>query len=598
MHLAFFWGVLSILQCLFLPGQLMLGALSFRLNLISRLIVGAGISLAINYAIVWILLGFQIYTTDYMRIISLLFFLILFIIKAKSLWHSKIKCNFSRVMTMWNICQSQQRYKYFFILACLTILVYVMVLVGHYGHVIMMSNAISSWNPWAIDLTRQNIPNTGDYPLLVSIIISITYVIVGHLPQGQFIEFFMTIIFAIFPLGIILSIWDLALDSKKPIYLLAVVLIGLVLHSTVRHHIGSADALMLLTFLGISAISFLIKARILKLPVIQALVIATVIAGACAVAKQGGLWLLIVFPILTNLLLIRATGMSARKQALVMLLQYLWLAVFSSSWYVWNVFLQHQGLAATNFYYLTGLSGTIYHHLTFVGRVLHAFSLFNPLLWGCLVLTIWGVWHNRDWRWITVLFTVPYTIIWLCGFSYDIRNLTLSLPFWGISGAIGLEQLLSFQIIQRSWQVSVSLIKRINVFIWLVVVVLLILILACLKPFSAEKMLEQQAKKSEQIINPSLTSMLLGYKQIHGLQGHVLASWDYLYQIPALSPYYLHMGSPTDILTKFHDHEYQYLLVNQRNQQQMQFVNKLLSQGYLEPVSYTINYVLYQVVSN
>jgi hypothetical protein len=49
---------------------------------------------------------------------------------------------------------------------------------------------------------------------------------------------------------------------------------------------------------------------------------------------------------------------------------------------------------------------------------------------------------DRRYRWVLLVICVPFTILWAFYFSYDSRNLALTVPFWGLTTAVGLKMIL------------------------------------------------------------------------------------------------------------------------------------------------------------
>jgi hypothetical protein len=50
--------------------------------------------------------------------------------------------------------------------------------------------------------------------------------------------------------------------------------------------------------------------------------------------------------------------------------------------------------------------------------------------------------HDRRYRWILLCINIPFSCLWALYFSYDRRNLALSIPLWALTSAVGLRILL------------------------------------------------------------------------------------------------------------------------------------------------------------
>ena len=75
-------------------------------------------------------------------------------------------------------------------------------------------------------------------------------------------------------------------------------------------------------------------------------------------------------------------------------------------------------------------------------RMLHGASMLvkatTPAGAVLLLLAIGGGLRDPQQRWLVGLVVVPLGLVWAAGFSYDLRNLALILPFAGTAAGMGL----------------------------------------------------------------------------------------------------------------------------------------------------------------
>jgi hypothetical protein len=180
---------------------------------------------------------------------------------------------------------------------------------------------------------------------------------------------------------------------------------------------------------------------------------AAICAGA-ALTKQAGLFIAGIYPLLAWLLVYRraaATNESGpfsdailprRRLLLHMTLLTLLLIATITPWYGYKQIAIWQGNEHTLTAYLLHdihAGRNLWQRLLFAGGMLcDAISL--PAL---VVLLLAMCFSMRDsvQRWLVLLVAGPFSLLWALGFSYDLRNVSLAVPFVGMAAGIGIAEL-------------------------------------------------------------------------------------------------------------------------------------------------------------
>ena len=174
-------------------------------------------------------------------------------------------------------------------------------------------------------------------------------------------------------------------------------------------------------------------------------IVGALVAGGAALTKQAGLFIAAVYPILTWLLVYRATNTSRGRERL-------WRMPLATAAILVTVVLPFY--LVTQWAISTGQEASItqlllndMHEGRNLGeRLLHALGLLrqplgSPLLILLVVAILAGL-RDKTARVLLLVVVVPFLFIWALGFSYDLRNIALVLPFAGMATGTGLVELL------------------------------------------------------------------------------------------------------------------------------------------------------------
>lgn len=296
-------------------------------------------------------------------------------------------------------------------------------------------DTLSSWNRWATELAFNIWPTfSGGYPQLVPSNYALTYLFTQNGEVWFFAKFWISLFFPV----LLLSLYQLYWDKKRWEIALAVPFTLIFCYQILGADLvygGTAD-IALATF-AFSALAALLRASSSADPdrCHRELLLGALFAVGAALTKQGGLYVLALYPLLAWAFVIRSAELEARKRLMP------WVAILSAGsllavlpWYVREalseriitadlLFDVHQGRDAWE-------------------RLLHAWQLleqptFNGELLLVIALTLLSL-AVPGYRLLTLLVALPYALIWALGFSYDQRNIALALPLFALSSAFGI----------------------------------------------------------------------------------------------------------------------------------------------------------------
>ena len=304
-------------------------------------------------------------------------------------------------------------------------------------------DAVVSWNRWAMDWAGNHLPRlTCEYPQLLPTNWSLSYLFL----QDTRIWFFAKAPMPLFCVVLLLAIFDLYLVTRNLGYLLGVSLTyGLLTAVLDVNFLGNGYADLPVAALAFVAVYALLLARHVPdgLAARKYLLLGAVIAAGAALTKQAGLVIAAVYPALCCLILRpgaadvpgpkggRAPFLKAAAAAVV-------IVALVAPWYTYKHFDIRSGHDWSAVGSLVAHAGsTPGERLAHAGQLLtHRLPLLALVL---LAATVAFGLHDRAQRWPVLLVAVPFPIAWAIGFSYDLRNLTLAVPFWGVAAGVGIE---------------------------------------------------------------------------------------------------------------------------------------------------------------
>ncbi len=517
----FFLGILAILQMTLLPGLLLAKALRLKLAAIQGLVYCFGLSLIANYVAVLLLATLGLYRQAVaLALVAVEVAALVWLYRAElqrswkiagvSLWNRLV--SFLHFLLPDLISAEEDRSIYqvlvgtataiFAFFAITDLFWAVRVFTSNIGTVFNAWDAVLSWNRWAAEWGQNQFPSsTGLYPQLLPANWSLTYVLINN----PHVQFFAKATIPFFLLFILLLLFDLGLEWKSMGVFIGLILTRLIIKKFTGDFIAEGYADIPMACLAFLSVHALLKVKDQSDPVVQrqGIFLGAVFAGGAAVTKPAGLYLLVFYPLLAYLLVLRSQPEMTRREKTRLILLSLGVALLLClPWYAYKQVQITQGLDQNNVEYVT--SG-IYHGASLLERLTHAFQSLDKYVW-LLALMIPALFLLESaYRWLVILLVIPFSLLWAGYFSYDTRNLALIFPVWGLAAGLCLERL-----VKMGFDLALRLkMDRVKAYAG---VILLLLALAGVNFFyPASSLVKNQTAFQKQIFNPSLNSQLYEY---------------------------------------------------------------------------------------
>lgn len=305
------------------------------------------------------------------------------------------------------------------------------------GDTFAIDDAIHSWNGWAMEMASNQWPSrTITYPQLLPANYSIVYVLTGDKMMWPFAKAWISFSFPV----LLLSVYSLFRDENRWEIAVAVPFTAWLFYRVMAPPFvygGIAD-------IALAAFAFQAVAALLRAgqgpgrpDCRRELLLGGLFATVCALTKQGGLLVLIVYPVLAWTWVAHGSDPSKRGTGKWLLFAVPLMLLIVVPWYVpdWieSARTARSVLAAQVFDFHQGRDTG--------ERLVHALHLLSVRtswwalgLMGALMLSSLAV---RRFRAVLPFLVVPYFLCWGIGFSYDHRNAALLLPFVALLSALG-----------------------------------------------------------------------------------------------------------------------------------------------------------------
>ncbi|PKN97542.1 MAG: hypothetical protein CVU43_17155 [Chloroflexi bacterium HGW-Chloroflexi-5] len=562
-------GILSIIQMIFLPGLIISTLLHIKSNGITRLIIIFGISLCVNY----LLVVFLTLTHLFLQV-TVLVIIILEIITCFWLFRKKLLVSFEDLSHRF-----EQRVKFinyslsdnpnsssflnivkhfvflvFLIFAFTDIVWVVQRLINNLGTVFQTWDAVVSWNRWAVEWSQGIFPTaTSYYPQLIPANWSISYV----LTNGIELQSFPKAIMPLFSLFILLMLFDLGIKTKSFGFFIGVILTRLLIKKFTGEYISDGYVDLPMSFFSFASIYFLLLARLKadrKEFDIGLIWTSVIFAAGAALTKQAGVFILVLLPFLWYLLVFRQKAVKYNKQTIITLIVIYILAlliVFAGYLIKWIHI--HTGFDSSNIAYVTK---DIYQGAGYIERALDAFVLLGKYkyLFLGLIPAVFVV--KKPYRWLGVVVAIPFSLIWVFFFSYEVRNLALVFPIWGLTIGLFIQQLYDY-LINLLNIVKIQKIPAISVL--LVFIIALGFIGFKIPP---AQLIKNQNERQWQIFNPELNGKIRELVVLTGTDIKILTNYpvDYLPGLNGSQISFWYDNLP-DYISSIDNPEIDYLLV-------------------------------------
>ena len=418
-----FLGILSLLQCWFLPGLVVLG-FSKSLEIKDKIILSPLISLIINYIIVSFLVIIEQFNFNNLILVIIIEVLIILFFYKK-----KITFDLIKILNTQKKINYKVNLYFFEIFIYGFLILFTLLAINTIGEVVHLGDPVMMWNEWSKEIYNNRIPKSGDYPLAYPILGAITYLILDTYE----IEFFARIVCVIYPLWMFIVYFRLKnLLPNHFLHLFFTFLFSLLLIFYIFRHyslyIGYVDPI--LVYITFSLGYYFILIRNKKINFYDLLLLSLVIATP-AVTKQTGILFTAITPLILFFFFIR----EKKEIQFSFYIKLIFLTfLFSATWYIYKIYGYYiESNESSN---VRGLISQVQGNNIFkLKRGLN--YAFGPFYLIFLFLFLFSI-KNFYSRIILFFLVIPYFLIWSLLFGNDNRNLAIAIPAMSYVLSIGL----------------------------------------------------------------------------------------------------------------------------------------------------------------
>ena len=504
-----FFGILGFLQTTILPALLLIRLFRLKGDLTEQLLRLLPLSLIANYLVIFALAALHLYTRPVVLVLIGVEITAILWIFRKSLLRpvnetitaigDSLRSELQPVGDFLSEDSKQIRGWIWAVSGCLAlsgVLWGVHLVRPNTGTVFSGWDTIFSWNYYANTWAAGRIPSIGGmYPQLVPSNWSLSYLLQG---DGA-VQFFNTLIPPLFFLLIQGMLFDLGFQRRESAYFFAAIIARYMMKKLMGDQLF--DGYMDVPAAAMSLLSIYTFMKAEGKPQHeqkQAIILGVLFAAGAAITKQSGFIALLLAPLAAFLLLRDGSKAMSRQEKLLPAVSVLLIVL---PWYLHCFFFNTHGqarelIAEGIMDYNT--SYDISHRLWQADQVLGKYRL-------CFLISLIGLpFVPKRYRLLFPLFIWPLTIIWATTYSYDARNLCLTLPFVALLDGLILSGFgnFSYRILQKLHA------DRIPIFL-IGFLFLAAAVFALIRLFPDEKLKEDQRTKQKALFGERLNNELL-----------------------------------------------------------------------------------------
>ena len=504
-----FFGILGFLQSTILPALLIIRLFRLKGGLTEKLLRLFPLSLIANYLVIFALAALHLYTRPVVLVLIGVEITAILWIFRKSLFRpvsetitaigDSLRSELQPVGDFLSDDSKQIRGWIWAVSGCLAlsgVLWGVHLVRLNIGTVFSGWDTIFSWNYYANTWAAGRIPSIGGmYPQLVPSNWSLSYLLQG---DGA-VQFFNTLIPPLFFLLIQGMLFDLGFQRRESAYFFAAIIARYMMKKLMGDQLFDGYMDVPAAAMSLLSIYTFMKSECKpQQEQKQALILGVLFAAGAAITKQSGFIALLLAPLAAFLLLRVESKAMSRQEKLLLAVSVLLIVL---PWYLHCFFFNTHGqarelIAEGILDYNT--SYDISHRLWQADQVLGKYRL-------CFLFSLIGLpFVPKRYRLLFPLFIWPLTIIWATTYSYDARNLCLTLPFVALLDGLILSGFgnFSYRILQKLHA------NRIPVFL-IGSLFLAAAIFALIRLFPDEKLKEDQRTKQKALFGERLNNELL-----------------------------------------------------------------------------------------
>ncbi|MBL4658737.1 MAG: hypothetical protein JKY19_00120 [Alcanivoracaceae bacterium] len=493
---------------------------------------------------------------------------------------------------------------------------YLFLLLHNIGSIFIQWDPVMAWNNWAITWASGHFPlQTAHYPQLLPINWSIAYVLVG---KTYHLQSFAKFIMPLFPISILLALADLAIVRRHFAYIIAIATTAILLITTAGNFLNSGYTEIPVASMAFITIYVLLltgckKIQDDKATFYKLLFISSIICAGCAVTKQAGVYIAIYFALFSYLFALLNFKATKKPTALLLSLQILLLLAIALPWYVY-VEMNAKQLGNEIPFVMSGIYKEIFGEHVLKHHIANALIFPGLIFWFSMLAAVYFYIKEKSelvWRTIFISVVVPYTVIWMGFFYYDIRNLMLVLPLLGTVAGFGIYKACHSQKIFtfcKNQLLKTQPSYRLN----LLSISIGIIIGCSIFYFTPKYLYNRQAKLQKQVGNKEFSAALYSLIKTQGLHGKIITSWSYLAYLPNMKKHFAmidkngHVIRPAfmnkkSFLKKLRKYPAQYILYSDYSgldgKQFKKYLEKLVTQNKATPVIIVPGFTLYKILT-
>ncbi len=527
------FGIVAFFQITFLPGFILLKFLRLKdLNWLQSIIYSFGLSLLVNYLMVYHLALIGIYRQPAVYLILVLEFICLLYLAVRK--DISLEPDGKYIVPSDYRVFPKNIMPVFSIIAILSFLYFFF---SNLGSVFDNWDPVFSWNRWAIDWYLGDMPFlTNLYPQLIPANWSISYMMMGT-HEVQMVAKSIMPLFSVFILLIFFSLYQ---KKKNQTYLVALIFYCVIILVYSLRYISTGYVDIAVSFFSILTLYAILDLENSEFN-FKKIVLVFLFSSAAALTKQAGFIILIFALIWISSLIVKNRIKISKKKIFMTTGTLILLILFNLYWYILKIIDISRGM---DFSTLKFLLSDIHHDANYFQRFTNGLNTLkgSSILFIILVLLSLISIFNRRARWFTIGLTIPSIIIWGFYFSYDDRNIIYVYPFlaFSISYAISFLYDLSVgKILKRPGLIKhrsvgtqkilkIPINKR-KIFTTSFLVILALIFLTI--PFS-DRIILRQAEAQKQIGMPSINKALYDYKDRYGVEGIIITDYYWITAMP------------------------------------------------------------------
>lgn len=222
-------GILSIIQTVFLPGCILMGAFNIKTtSTIQKSIYVFALSLFFNYALVTLLTLLGIYKALLIYAIFIIEIIVLIYLLRTKKFQIDLSINIRETVNKYFLFLNSlsKSGKTLIIIVSIIVLFYFSLFIANLGTIFYFVDTVNNihWNTWAMDFANNSLPKlSSHFPQLIPANWSLSYVMTGKANVHFFPKSYMPLFF----FSNLLMFLDLGLSKKSNVYFFALIIYGL-----------------------------------------------------------------------------------------------------------------------------------------------------------------------------------------------------------------------------------------------------------------------------------------------------------------------------------------------------------------------------------